>query len=175
MLCLCWIDDYLNSFDHILTDVDKNFASKIFRQFVILIIIVFVKAHWSIDVVKRYHAELRRTYQMIFENLDVDKKFALQMIVKAINNTINFNELMLILLIFEIYLCMLIMKFSISSIIQRIMIIEKAMIEIRKIRAKRQIIDVLNIRNHSIIISMHDLFLNSNVLIWRDNFNQRDK
>jgi hypothetical protein len=50
------------------------------------------------------------------------------------------------------------------------------MIEIRKFRAERQIVDVLNIRNDSIIISIHDLFLNSNVLVWReDNVNQRDK
>jgi hypothetical protein len=33
----------------------------------------------------------------------------------------------------------------------------------------------LSIRNESIIISIHDLSLNSNVLIWRKNNNQRDK
>jgi hypothetical protein len=33
----------------------------------------------------------------------------------------------------------------------------------------------LNIRNESIITSIHDLSLNSNVLIWRENNNQRDK
>jgi hypothetical protein len=35
MLRLCWIDVYLSLSDHILTDADKNFASKKFRQFVI--------------------------------------------------------------------------------------------------------------------------------------------
>jgi hypothetical protein len=56
------------------------------------------------------------------------------------------------------------------------MIIEKVMIEIRKIRAERQIVDALNIRNNLIIISIHDLLLNSNVLVWRkNNVNQRDK
>jgi hypothetical protein len=49
------------------------------------------------------------------------------------------------------------------------MIIEKAMIEMRKFRAERQVADTLNIRNDLIIISIHDLFLNSNVLIWREN------
>jgi hypothetical protein len=51
MLRLCWIDVYLSLSDHILTDVDKNFASKEFRQFVISMTIitkaVFVEAHWS--------------------------------------------------------------------------------------------------------------------------------
>ncbi len=56
------------------------------------------------------------------------------------------------------------------------MTIEKAMIEVRKLRAERQVADALNTRNDLIIISIHDLFLNSNVLIWRENnANQRDK
>jgi hypothetical protein len=180
MLCLCWIDVYLSLSDHILTDVDKNFASKEFRQFVISMTIiikaVFVEAHWSIDVMKRYHAELRRTYQMIFENLDVNKKIVLQMIVKVINDTVDSDDLVLILLIFEAYFRMHVMNLSTSSIIQRVMIIEKAMIEIRKFRAESQIVDALNIRNYSIVISIHDLHLNSDVLVWReDNVNQRDK
>jgi hypothetical protein len=102
---------------------------------------------------------------MIIENLDVDKKIALQMIVKAINDTVDSDDLMLILLIFETYSRMHVMNSSISSIIQRAMTIEKAMIEIRKFRIERQIVDALNIRNDSIIISIHDLSLNSDVLI----------
>jgi hypothetical protein len=181
MLRLCWIDVYLSIFDHILTDADKNFASREFCQFVISMTIitkaVFVEAHWSIDVVKRYHVELRRTYQMIFENLEstISKEIILQMIVKAINDTIDSDELMLILLIFETYLRMHVMNSPISSIIQRAIVIEKAMIEIRKFRTERQIVDVLNTRNKSIEISIHDLLINSDVLIWRDNLNQRDK
>jgi hypothetical protein len=66
MLRLCWIDVYLDLFDHVLTDADKNFASSKFRQFVIsmtiIIKVVSIKAHWSINVVKRYYVELRRTY-----------------------------------------------------------------------------------------------------------------
>ncbi len=174
MLRLCWIDVYLNLFDQILTDVDKNFASRKLRQFAISMTIiiksVLVEAYWSIDVVKRYHAELRRAYQMIFENLEiVSKKIVLQMIVKAINDTIDFDELMLILLIFETYFRIHVINSSTSSITQRTMIIEKAMIEIRKFRVERQIVDALNIRNDSIMISIHDLLLNSDVLIWRED------
>ncbi len=55
------------------------------------------------------------------------------------------------------------------------MTIKKAMIEIRKFRVERQIVDALNIENDSIVISIHDLSLNSDVLMWRDNLNQRDK
>jgi hypothetical protein len=104
---------------------------------------------------------------MIFENLEstINKEIILQMIVKTINDTIDSDDLMLILLIFEAYSRMHVMNSSISSIIQRTMTIEKAMIEIRKFRVERQIIDALNTRNDSIIISIHDLSFNSNVLI----------
>jgi hypothetical protein len=87
------------------------------------------------------------------------------MIVKAINDTIDSDELMLILLIFEAYFRMHVMNLSTSSITQRATIIEKVMIEIKKFRAERQIVDALNIRNDSIIISIHDLSLNSDVLV----------
>jgi hypothetical protein len=87
------------------------------------------------------------------------------MIVKAINDTIDLDDLMLILLIFGTYLRMHVMNLSTSSITQRVMIIEKAMIEIRKFRAERQIVDALNTRNESIVTSIHDLFFNSDVLV----------
>jgi hypothetical protein len=89
----------------------------------------------------------------------------LQMIVKTINDTAESNELMLILLIFEAYSRIHVMNSSISSVNQRAMTIEKAMTEMRNFRAERQVADVLNTRNESIITSIHDLSLNSNVLI----------
>ncbi len=49
------------------------------------------------------------------------------------------------------------------------MTIEKAMTEMRKFRAERQVADALNIRNDLTVTSIHDLSLNLNVLIWREN------
>jgi hypothetical protein len=140
MLCLCWIDVYLSSSNHILHDVDKNFVNREFRQFVIsmTIIIKFVsiETHCLIDIIKRYHVKLRKAYQMIFENLetDISKKIILQMIVKAINDTIDLDELMFTLLIFNVYSRMHVMNSSTSSINQRTMTIKKAMIGIKKIQ-----------------------------------------
>jgi hypothetical protein len=105
---------------------------------------------------------------MIFENLnatEIIKELILQMTVKPINDTADSDELMFTLLIFDVYSRMHVMNSSTSSINQRAMIIEKAMIEIRKFEAKRQVADTLNIRNDLIVTSIHDLFLNSNVLI----------
>jgi hypothetical protein len=139
----------------------------------IIIKAVPVEAHWSIDVVKRYHAELRRAYQVIFEDLNtgstISKEIILQMIVKAINDTVGPDGLVLILLIFGAYPRMHAMDPPAPSIIQRAIAIEKAMTEIRKFRAERQMADVLNIRNGSIVIPIHDLSINSDVLIWREN------
>jgi hypothetical protein len=119
--------------------------------------------------VKRYHAELRRAYQIIFEDLNtesiISKEIVLQMIVKAINDTAGSDDLVLILLIFGAYFRIHVMNSSISSITQRAMIIEKVMTEIRKFRVERQMIDALNTQNDSIITSIHDLFLNSDVLV----------
>jgi hypothetical protein len=117
---------------------------------------------------------------MIFENLDnetdISKKIILQMIVKSINDIVDFDELMSTLLVFDAYSRMHVMNSSTSSISQRAMTIEKAMIEMRKFRTKRQVADALNTRNELIVTSIHDLSLNSNVLIWRENnSNQRDK
>jgi hypothetical protein len=84
----------------------------------IIIKIVSIEAYWSIDIVERYHAELRRTYQMIFENIEIDisKEIILQMILKAINDTADLDELMLTLLIFDVYSRMHVMNSSTSSI-----------------------------------------------------------
>jgi hypothetical protein len=135
----------------------------------IIIKSISIEAHRSIDIVERYHAEFRKAYQMIFENLDneidISKKTVLQMIVKTINDTAESNELVLILLIFETYSRMNIMNSSISSINQRAMTIEKAMIEMRKFKAERQVADALNTRNDLIVISIQNLSLNSNVLV----------
>jgi hypothetical protein len=87
------------------------------------------------------------------------------MIVKAINDTADLDELMSTLLVFEAYSRMHATNSSISSINQRTMTIEKVMIEVRKFRTERQVADALNIRNDLIVISIHDLFLNSNILI----------
>jgi hypothetical protein len=101
---------------------------------------------------------------MILENLDnetdVIKKMMLQMIIKAINDTIDFDKLMLTLLIFDVYSRMHVMNSSISSINQRAMTIEKAMIEMRKFKVEQQVADALNIRNDFIITRFTIYFLN---------------
>jgi hypothetical protein len=49
------------------------------------------------------------------------------------------------------------------------------MTEVKKFRVEKQIVDALNTRNNSNVSSIHDLLLNSDVLIWREDTNHRDK
>jgi hypothetical protein len=102
---------------------------------------------------------------MITEDLDVGKEIALQMTVKAINDTAGPDGLVPTLLVFGAYPRMHAMDPPAPSITQRAMAIEKAMTEIRKFRAERQVADALNTRNGPIVTPVHDLPLNSDVLV----------
>jgi hypothetical protein len=62
------------------------------------------------------------------------------------------------------------------TITQRVIAMRKAMKEVQKFIAIRQMNDVLNTRNELIIILIHELSLNSSVLIFRESkdFNQSE-
>ena len=128
MLRLCWIDVYLNFFDYIHHDADKNFINRKFRQYCSIIDIVtksiFVEAHWSIEIVEKYHSMFCRAYLMIMKNLivigtgtGIIKKMKFQMTVKAVNDTADDNGLIFTLLMFEAYSRMQEFDLSFSIII----------------------------------------------------------
>ena len=63
-----------------------------------------VEAHHSIGLVERYHAPLRRAYEIIVEELpNAAKHLALQMAVKAVNDTAGPNGIVPTLLVFGTY------------------------------------------------------------------------
>ena len=65
---------------------------------------MLVEAHWLIGKVKRYYIVLYYAYQIISEELpNLNKEMALQMAVKAINNIVGLNGLVLIFLIFSAF------------------------------------------------------------------------
>ena len=66
-----------------------------------------VEAHNSVGKVERYHAPLRRAYDILREELQeekVDKEVILQMAIKVINDTTGPDELIPMLLVFRLYL-----------------------------------------------------------------------
>jgi len=66
------------------------------------------------------------------------------MAVKAANNTAGLNSLVLTLLIFGTYPCISKLNLLAPSIIQRAAAIKKAIEEIIRIRAKKQVNNALN-------------------------------
>jgi hypothetical protein len=82
---------------------------KKFRQYAsnmrIAIKTMFIETHHSIEMMKRYHDSLRRIYSIIaIEISDIDLEIILQMTFKALNDSIELDELIFILLVFEVYL-----------------------------------------------------------------------
>jgi hypothetical protein len=140
----------------------------------IMIKSVFVKAHHSIDKVERYHDSLRRVYEIITAKiLEIDFDSTLQMTLKTLNDFIDFNELVSKLLVFDAYLRMTKMNIFSSIITQRLIAMRKIMNKIREFNVFRQINYVLNTRNESTIIIIHNLSINFSVLIFReDNINK---
>ncbi len=176
-LRLCWIDVYIGPPDLITHDAGSNFVSKEFCQYATSMAIatksVPVEAHWSIGMVERYHAVLRRAYKVIADDLQgcgLSKEIILQMAVKAINDTAGPNGLVPTLLVFGAYPRMSEFDSPTPTITQRATAIKNAMKEVRKVRAERQVADALNQRNGPgpMVSVVHDLPLDSDVLVWRE-------
>ena len=109
--------------------------------------------------------------------MKINKELELQMIIKTVNDTAEANGLVFTLLIFGAYSRMHHLNPSASNIVQRVVVIIKAMNEIKKMMAKKQIRDALNTKNDfdSIINHLHDLSINSEILVWRESNANKSK
>jgi hypothetical protein len=87
------------------------------------------------------------------------------MAVKAINDTASPDRLVPTLLVYGAYLRMTNLDPPAPSIIDRAAAIRKAITEIAKLRAKQAINSALNHRNGPDTTLVHDLPLNSEVLV----------
>ncbi len=169
-LKVLWIDIYLRSSNLITIDADKQSVTKEFKQYAdnmkIVVKTISIKIHHSIDMMKRYHDSLRRMYAIITTEIsNIDLEIALQMTFKVINDSIEFDELILILLVFEAYSRIIEMNVLSSTITQRAIAMKKTMKEVQKFIVIRQVNHVLNTRNDSISL-IYNLSLNSSVLIF---------
>ena len=87
------------------------------------------------------------------------------MAVKAVNNTASPNRLVPTLLVYGAYLRISKLDPSTLSITERATIIQKAMAEIVKLRAKQAVSNALHYRNGPNTTLVYNLPLNSKVLI----------
>ena len=90
------------------------------------------------------------------------------MAFKAINDSAGPNGLVPILLVFGAYPRMVDSDAPAATVAQRASAMKKAMLEIRKLRAERQVADALNMRNGPKIDSVYSLPPNLEVLVWRE-------
>ena len=130
-----------------------------------------VKAHWSVGQVKRTHPILRRAYCIIAEELKsegISKQTMLQMAVKAVNDTSGPDGLVPTLLVFGASPRITEFDPPTQSPTKRATAIRKAMEEVSRLRAKTQVNKALNERNGPSVTDIHDLPLNSPVLVWRE-------
>jgi hypothetical protein len=89
-------------------------------------------------MMKRYHESLRRIYSIIvIEISEIDLELILQMTFKIINDSVELNDLISTLLIFEVYFRMIEMNVSFFTITQRVIVMKKIMKEVRKFNAIR--------------------------------------
>jgi hypothetical protein len=87
------------------------------------------------------------------------------MAVKAVNNTAGPNSLVLTLLVFGAYPQISTLDPSAPIITQQATAVRKAMAEVAKIRAERQVDNALNQRNSLLVKAIHDLPFNSDVFV----------
>jgi hypothetical protein len=128
-----------------------------------------VKAHNSISMVERYHSPIRRAYQIIVSEIpELDKNMALQMAFKAINDSAGPDGLVPTLLVFRAYPRIIKSDAPSSSVAQRATAIKKAMAEIHKLQAERQVANALNTHNGPMTNAVHSLLPSSPVLVWRE-------
>ena len=90
---------------------------------------------------------------------------ALQMAFKAINDSVGPDGLIPTLLVYGAYPRMSEYDTPTPTITQRASAIKKAMTEIQRLRAKRQVTDALNTRNGPNTDNIYNLELNSPVLV----------
>jgi hypothetical protein len=171
----CWIDTYLGPPDMIVHDAGKNFVSTEFKQLARLMAIIVkevpVEAHNSIGLVERYHGPLRRSYEIICEELKdehIDKDMILQMAVKAVNDSAGPNGLVPTLLVFGAYPRLTEMDPPSPSVTKRAEAIRAATKEVRRLHAERQVQDAIAMRNGPDTRVTLDLPLQSNVRVWRE-------
>jgi transposase InsO family protein len=172
-LRLCWIDVYQGPPDWIVTDAGKQFRSSEFRQYAkdmaISLKEVPIEAHNSIGKVERYHGPLRRAYDIIrAEDPTASPEVALQMAVKAVNDTAGPDGLVPTLLVFGAYPRMTDDSPPSPTIRQRALAIRKATEALRRIQATRKVNEALATRNGPDTSRTTNLPLQSKVRVFRE-------
>ncbi|KAF7578397.1 hypothetical protein PtrM4_026370 [Pyrenophora tritici-repentis] len=125
---------------------------------------------YSIGKVERYHAPLRRAYEILRTELDTGTSDAavLQIAVKAVNDTAGPDGLVPTLLVFGAYPWISIDSPLSPSITHRAEAIQKAIRALRKAAAEHTVSNALGTRNRPTTDGVLSLPLQSEVIVWRE-------
>ena len=169
-----WMDTYVGPPDVIVHDAGTNFASKEFRDNAKVLAIdvheVPVEAHNAVGKVERYHGPLRRAFQIIKADLPgTTDDHVLQIAIKAINDTAGPNGIVPTLLVFGAYPRMTDTSQPAPSTSVRANALYKAMAEVRRLKAARQVQDALNTRNGPNTLVTLNLIPPAEVRVHREN------
>jgi hypothetical protein len=99
---------------------------------------------------------------------DIGNDMALQMAFKAVNDTAGPDGLVPTLLVYGTLPRMVEYDAPSPTIAQRSAALKKAMMEIQKLWAKRLVANALGTRNGPSTTGLHDLTINSDVLVGRE-------
>ncbi|EKD18828.1 hypothetical protein MBM_03070 [Drepanopeziza brunnea f. sp. 'multigermtubi' MB_m1] len=121
---------------------------------------MLVEAYHSVGLVERYYVFVRRAFEIVTkELLKALREDRLQMAIKAINDTAGPNGLVLTLFVFETLPRLTEQDRLAASTQERAAAINKAIREVRKCYAARQVRDALKRRNSPITEHTLDLFI----------------
>jgi hypothetical protein len=127
---------------------------------------MLVEAHNSISLVERYHAPLRRAYNILLKELpNLLREERLQIAIKAVNNTASPDSIVPTLLVFRAFPRMSQWDAPAASIAARAEAVRNAMAAVRECHAARQITDALRMRNGPQTSYLAGLPINSDVLV----------
>jgi hypothetical protein len=87
------------------------------------------------------------------------------MAFKAINDSTGLNSLIPTLLVFRAYLYIVKSDISNPIVVKRAVVLKKAIEEVKKLKAERQVVNALNTHNRPKITTIHNLPLNSPILV----------
>ena len=134
---------------------------------------MLVESYNSIRKVERYYIPLRRAFVIISrEILSLGRNKRLQIAVKTMNNIARLHGLVPTLLVFRAYPCIVDSDPLSPNITERAGIIKKAIVEVRAYHAKRKVANALRMRNGPQTSYIHDLPLNSKVIVQREGRGQ---
>jgi hypothetical protein len=126
-----------------------------------------IKAYSAISKIEHYHAPLHQAYNIISAELgaSIDKDVILQIAVKAVNDTIGPDRIMLTILIFRAYPHITINSPPSPLTARRAEAIKKAIADLHHTVVERRVNDALNTRNSPIITETLNLAPGSDVKV----------